>query len=45
MSFDPNAAVGQAGPYAGQQLPPAGGPGATAPIQDAPGPWQAPRTQ
>ena len=46
VSFDPNPpAVGQAGPYAGQQLPPAGGPGATAPIQDAPGPWQAQPTQ
>ncbi len=51
VSFDPNPgapAVGQAGPYAGQQLPPAGAPGAGAgsaggaPVQDAPGPWQPP---
>ena len=52
VSFDPNPgapAVGQAGPYAGQQLPPAGAPGAGAvgqsPVQDAPGPWQQPPTQ
>lgn len=47
VSFDPNPgapAVGQAGPYAGQQLPPAGGAGAVgqSPVQDAPGPWQPP---
>ena len=46
VSFDPNPpAVGQAGPYAGQQLPPAapgaGAPGA--PVQDSP--WQQPPTQ
>ncbi|MBK8756099.1 MAG: LemA family protein [Actinomycetales bacterium] len=43
VSFDPNPpAVGQAGPYAGQQLPPAA-PGAGAPVQDSP--WQQPPTQ
>ncbi len=46
VSFDPNPpAVGQAGPYAGQQLPPAApGAGASgAPVQDSP--WQQPPTQ
>lgn len=46
VSFDPNPpAVGQAGPYAGQQLPPAA-PGAGASggsVQDSP--WQQPPTQ
>jgi len=46
VSFDPNPpAVGQTGPYAGQQLPPAApGAGASgAQVQDSP--WQQPPTQ